>query len=483
MEVTQEMLQKSEELKNKGNQFFMAKDYLLAIDYYRQATDVIGLNHKKSAVYLCNRSYCHIKLENFGSALLDAELAIKADKTFIKGYYRKSTANYALGKLGDAIKDLKQITRVLKVKNNTDVNKRLKFLTQLKREKDFFECIAKEEEHEKCDETKLEVPKTYVGPELTLESEIDLEWVKNLLEFLKDQKKLHKKYLWILIKRVTKILDQEKNVNFISTNNRKHITVCGDIHGQYYDLLNIFKLNGFPTENTPYLFNGDFVDRGSFSVEVMIALIAFKVSNPNCIFLNRGNHENTDMNKMYGFEGEVLAKYESLTFSLFVHMFNHLPLGHIIDKKILILHGGLFEQDGVKIEDIQKVQRRQSVPKKGIMCDMLWADPSNLLGKHPNQRGVSIEFGKDISAKFLDDNNLDLLVRSHQMKQEGYEMVQDNRVITIFSAPKYCDQMTNKGAYIIFEKDLKPNFKIFEAVEHPPIQAMHYARNSNMMFK
>lgn len=106
--------------------------------------------------------------------------------------------------------------------------------------------------------------------------------------------------------------------------------MCGDIHGQYYDFLNIFKLNGKPHPDHPYLFNGDFVDRGSFSAECIIALYAFKVANPDCIYLNRGNHENSDLNKMYGFEGEIRAKYDTDTFTLFTDSFKYLPLGHII---------------------------------------------------------------------------------------------------------------------------------------------------------
>ncbi len=214
-----------------------------------------------------------------------------------------------------------------------------------------------------------------------------------------------------MLKKVLEILGKEKNINFVNFGNMKSITVCGDIHGQYYDLLNIFELNGYPSSEKPYLFNGDFVDRGSFSIEVIIALFAYKVARPDCIFLNRGNHENNDLNKMYGFEGEVLAKYCSGTYSLFTHVFKYLPLGHIIGNKVLVIHGGLFKQEDVKIEDIQKVNRKCAVPHEGIMCDMLWADPTHLAGRHPNKRGVSIEFGKDVAIKFLDDNGLSELIR------------------------------------------------------------------------
>lgn len=95
------------------------------------------------------------------------------------------------------------------------------------------------------------------------------------------------------------------------------ITVCGDIHGQYYDLMNIFKINGNPSEDNPYVFNGDFIDRGSFAVEVIMTLLAWKVCLPQHFFMSRGNHEAKQLNKMYGFEGEVRKKYDVKTYDLF----------------------------------------------------------------------------------------------------------------------------------------------------------------------
>ena len=77
-----------------------------------------------------------------------------------------------------------------------------------------------------------------------------------------------------------------------------HFNVCGDTHGQFYDLCNIFEIGGFPSETNPYLFNGDFVDRGSFSFEVVFTLITIKLSNPKSLFMLRGNHETKNMNKI-----------------------------------------------------------------------------------------------------------------------------------------------------------------------------------------
>jgi serine/threonine-protein phosphatase 5 len=126
--------------------------------------------------------------------------------------------------------------------------------------------------------------------------------------------------------------------------------VCGDVHGQYYDLLNIFKINGNPSKTNRYLFNGDFIDRGSFSVEVIICLLAWKALYPEHFFMSRGNHESRNLNKMYGFEGEVKHKYDIKTYELFSELFCFLPIAHCINRKIFITHGGLFAKDGVKLD-------------------------------------------------------------------------------------------------------------------------------------
>ena len=407
-------IKEAEALKEEGNNCLKNNLLEKAIKFYTQAIEKIGAGHKKAAIYFCNRAFAQIKLENFGCGLIDGDLALDADPTFPKGYYRKSSCQFALGKLDDSIKTLERITKELKLTNIPDVNERIKYLKQLKKEKEFLECLQYEDEAEKCNENELIVTKNYNGPVLEDSTLIDFEWVQTVLDFLSQQKKLDKKFLWKLIKRAKAILDKEQNMVHVNIDgeNVREMTVCGDIHGQYYDFLNIFKLNGYPTRDRPYLFNGDFVDRGSFSVECMIGLMAFKVCDPECMYLNRGNHENPDMNKMYGFEGEVLAKYCSSTFALFKNLFYSLPLAHLINKKVLVLHGGLFEKDGVKLDDIQKIQRRMPIPSQGIMCDMLWADPSAEPGRQKSKRGVSIEFGPDVAARFLEDNGLGLVIRT-----------------------------------------------------------------------
>ena len=150
---------------------------------------------------------------------------------------------------------------------------------------------------------------TYDGPKFEDTEAITPKWMVQLMEHLRDQKKLHKKFVLMILIKIMEILkalpplvEEEIPLYFYLICNRdKEITICGDTHGQYYDLLNIFKLNGNPSEENPYLFNGDFVDRGSFSVEVMLVLFSWKVCNPKCMHLTRGNHEAKNMNKLYGY--------------------------------------------------------------------------------------------------------------------------------------------------------------------------------------
>lgn len=149
----------------------------------------------------------------------------------------------------------------------------------------------------------------------------------------------------------------------------------------------------------------------------------------------------------------------------------------------MVNHGGLFSNDNVTLDDIRAIDRYQEPPDTGLMTDLLWSDPVKMKGRHPSKRGISIGFGPDIAQKFLADNNLELLVRSHEMKENGYEVEADGKVITVFSAPNYCDQMGNKGAYIVFKgSDMKPDIKTFAAVEHPKVPPMAYSRNFLNLF-
>ncbi|KAL6570842.1 Serine/threonine-protein phosphatase 5 [Orobanche gracilis] len=312
---------------------------------------------------------------------------------------------------------------------------------------------------------------------------VTLSFLKQMMDDFKKQKCLHKRYAYQIVLQIRDLLRELPSLVEIKVPDGKHFTVCGDVHGQFYDLINIFELNGLPSDDNPYLFNGDFVDRGSFSVEIILTLFAFKCMSPSAIYLSRGNHESKSMNKIYGFEGEVKSKLSDAFVELFAEVFCCLPLAHVINEKVFVVHGGLFSVDGVKLSDIKAIDRFCEPPEEGLMCELLWSDPQPQLGRGPSKRGVGLSFGADVTKRFLQDNNLDLVVRSHEVKDEGYEIEHDGKLITVFSAPNYCDQMGNKGAFIHFEApDLKPNIVTFSAVSHPDVRPMAYANNFLRMF-
>ena len=250
-----------------------------------------------------------------------------------------------------------------------------------------------------------------------------------------------------------------------------------------------FRLNGFPSDSHYYLFNGDFVDRGSWSTEIALLLYAYKWLRPEKFFLNRGNHETDDMNRVYGFEGECKAKYNEKVFRLFSETFSALPLATLIGSKYLTLHGGLFSDDKVTLDDIRKLNRHtQKQPgHSGLMMEMLWTDPQPMPGRGPSKRGVGLQFGPDVTKRFCEANGLEAVIRSHEVRMEGYEVEHDGRCITgelfktlflnltniiVFSAPKYCDSTENQGAYINIGSEYKLEFHRFDAVPHPPIKPM-----------
>ncbi|KAJ1506216.1 Serine/threonine-protein phosphatase 5 [Coelomomyces lativittatus] len=318
------------------------------------------------------------------------------------------------------------------------------------------------------------VDENYTGPHLPKTGSTP-EFAIELMKHFRNEKALHKKYAYMLILEAKTLFSSYDSLVHVKVPQGTMLTVCGDTHGQFYDLLNIFEMNGYPSETNAYLFNGDFVDRGSFSVEVILTLIAWKLALPNHLFLARGNHETLDMNQVYGFEGEVKAKFNSATFMAFTKVFNALPLAHVIENKILVVHGGLFSKDNVTLEDIRNINRFKQPGDDQLMSDLLWADPCSEPGRCPSKRGIGFQFGPDITEKFLAQNNLTKLIRSHEMKSEGYEITHNGKCITIFSAPNYCDAMGNKGAYINIDSNLDFTFRKFTAVSHPKVQPMCYS--------
>ncbi|EDK39669.2 hypothetical protein PGUG_03767 [Meyerozyma guilliermondii ATCC 6260] len=227
------------------------------------------------------------------------------------------------------------------------------------------------------------------------------------------------------------------------------ITVVGDIHGQYHDLLEIFQIGGYPP-HTNYLFLGDYVDRGYYSVETISLLIALKLRYPSRVFLIRGNHESRTITTNYGFYTEVLHKYQgsSDVWTYITDVFDYLPLGATIDGRVFATHGGL-SPSCQRLDQIRATDRFKEIPHDGIMADLVWSDPDpEILDFKLSPRGAGYLFGADVMNKFCHDNGLSQLVRAHQLCNEGYVSYWGGKCLTVWSAPNYCYRCGNKASVL-----------------------------------
>ncbi|XP_064392436.1 serine/threonine-protein phosphatase alpha-2 isoform [Halichondria panicea] len=240
------------------------------------------------------------------------------------------------------------------------------------------------------------------------------------------------------------------------------LKICGDIHGQYYDLLRLFEYGGFPPEAN-YLFLGDYVDRGKQSLETICLLLAYKIKYPENFFLLRGNHECASINRIYGFYDECKRRYSIRLWKTFTDCFNCLPVSAILDEKIFCCHGGL-SPDLQSMEQIRRIMRPTDVPDQGLLCDLLWSDPDKEVttGWGENDRGVSFTFGNDIVSKFLNKHDMDLICRAHQVVEDGYEFFAKRQLVTLFSAPNYCGEFDNAGAMMSVDETLMCSFQILK---------------------
>uniref|UniRef100_A0A8R1TVZ3 Serine/threonine-protein phosphatase n=1 Tax=Onchocerca volvulus TaxID=6282 RepID=A0A8R1TVZ3_ONCVO len=242
------------------------------------------------------------------------------------------------------------------------------------------------------------------------------------------------------------------------------LKICGDIHGQYNDLLRLFEYGGFPPEAN-YLFLGDYVDRGKQSLETICLLLAYKVKYPENFFLLRGNHECASINRIYGFYDECKRRFSIKLWKTFTDCFNCLPIAALIDEKIFCCHGGL-SPDLQNMEQIRRIMRPTDVPDTGLLCDLLWSDPDkDVQGWGENDRGVSFTFGPDVVAKFLNRHDLDLICRAHQVVEDGYEFFAKRQLVTLFSAPNYCGEFDNAGGMMSVDETLMCSFQILKPSE------------------
>ncbi|KAG1789626.1 Metallo-dependent phosphatase-like protein [Suillus fuscotomentosus] len=257
--------------------------------------------------------------------------------------------------------------------------------------------------------------------------------------------------------KAREILIEEANVQVVDS----PVTICGDIHGQFFDLMELFKVGGFCPE-TNYLFMGDFVDRGFYSVETFLLLLALKVRYPERITLIRGNHESRQITQVYGFYDECQRKYGSTNvWRWCCEVFDYLALGAIVDGRVFCVHGGL-SPNLQAIDQIRAIDRKQEVPHDGPMCDLLWSDPDDITGWGLSPRGAGFLFGADITKTFAHHNSIDLIARAHQLAMEGYKLMFDNMIVTVWSAPNYCYRCGNVASILELDERLAQEYKVFQ---------------------
>jgi len=257
--------------------------------------------------------------------------------------------------------------------------------------------------------------------------------------------------------KAREILIEEGNVQVVDS----PVTICGDIHGQFFDLMELFKVGGFCPE-TNYLFMGDFVDRGFYSVETFLLLLALKVRYPERMTLIRGNHESRQITQVYGFYDECQRKYgSSNVWRWCCEVFDYLALGAIVDGRVFCVHGGL-SPNLQSIDQIRAIDRKQEVPHDGPMCDLLWSDPDDISGWGLSPRGAGFLFGADITRVFAHINAIDLIARAHQLAMEGYKLMFDQKIVTVWSAPNYCYRCGNVASILELDEHLGQEYKVFQ---------------------
>lgn len=290
-----------------------------------------------------------------------------------------------------------------------------------------------------CEKDLDALPENYTGPTLGIGEHINVEFVRQLSFWFSSNATLPTKLLYQLLQLAEKSLRSLPNsIQEVSLLPDQCVHVCGDVHGQYQDLLNIFKLKAEPSVENKYIFNGDIVDRGSASLQCIVLLLAWHTASPQSMYINRGNHEAINMNLKDGFHKELMEKYnDNILFDFFQEVFSWLPVATLVSEKVLILHGGLSSIPDLDLDDIRRIPRGSSFQPddSDLLCDLLWSDPMQVgTGIRESSRGGGVLFGADITATFLHHNSLQCLVRSHSEITEGCTCSHPG-CYTVFSAP------------------------------------------------
>ena len=295
------------------------------------------------------------------------------------------------------------------------------------------------------------------------------------LDQLKELKCLSEEDLKQLCEKAKEIFIEESNVQNVSA----PVIICGDLHGQIYDLLELFKKGG-EIPSSRYIFMGDYVDRGYNGVEVLELLLALKIKYPDYITLLRGNHESRQICFAYGFYEEITRKYGNANaWEYFTDLFDYLPLAALVEGKIFCVHGGLSPYVST-IDQIRLINRKMEIPREGVFCDLMWSDPDDIETWIISCRGAGWIYGWKVVDEFTHINGLDLICRAHQLVMEGFKYWFKNKnLATVWSAPNYCYRCGNRASILKLSENLERTVEYFDfseksATSSPPKTLVPY---------
>ncbi|KAI9633091.1 uncharacterized protein MKK02DRAFT_19587 [Dioszegia hungarica] len=510
LDVSAADAEKAQEIKVKANKAFADKDFATSIELY---TEAIHLNPKDSTFWN-NRAMSKGKMEEHGGAIADATRAIEINPKYAKAYFRRGLSYLSILRPTLAVPDFKKALDLdptsKPVQAQLAATKKLIYAIEFEKAISIGEtkttstrCLEMIDQgacmldlKQKSEHMPLPIipddPKARYTP--------TAEWVEGMIESFKKGGKVPRRVAWEIVLGVKAAVEKEKSLVEIEIPKGCTVEIIGDSESQFFDVCNLLSMTKPPSDTHYLVFNGDLVDRGSWSVEVALTVFAYKWLFPERVFINRGNHETNDMNKVYGFEGECKAKLGDMTYKLFGDVFTMLPLATLVTasqppsnpksegsqpailspegkKRYFVVHGGPpVSKDGVTLDEVRDIKRFGAQPgQEGLMCELLWTDPQEQPGRGPSKRGVGLGFGPDVTRRWCDLNSITAVIRSHEVRAEGYAIEHDGLCITTFSCPNYCDNVGNSAAYITMQDDGELSYHQFGPVPHPDVKPMAYA--------
>ncbi|KAK4688789.1 serine/threonine-protein phosphatase 5, partial [Tremellales sp. Uapishka_1] len=511
--ITEQDITDAVEMKAKANQAFAAKEFNKSIELY---TEAIALNPKDSTFWN-NRAMSKAKMEEHGGAISDASKAIELNPQYSKAYYRRGTSYLSILRPTDAVTDFKKALSI--DPSNRAARDQLNMTVKLIRRIEFEKAISigeTESTSSRClsliaqgacalDTSSLsDMPLPQIPSDPNARYTPTPEFVEGMIDTFKKGGKVPKRIAWEIILGVKDLLDKEKSLVEVEVPEGVTCDIVGDTHGVRIEghlLRDIIDVQ-VPSA----ILRCDWVDRGSWGVEVVLTIFAYKWLYPHRVMLNRGNHETSDMNKVYGFEGECKAKHGEMTYKLFADVFTAVPLATLLTaslppsnprsegskaailssegkKRYFIVHGGPpVSKDGVTLDEVKAIDRYGKQPgQEGLMCELLWTDPQEQIGRGPSKRGVGLGFGPDVTRRWCELNKVTAVIRSHEVRADGYAIEHDGLCITTFSCPNYCDVTGNKAAFVKMQPDGQLSYHQFDAVPHPAVKPMAYSSGFNFM--